>query len=343
MAARPAHYHRPMQNRRIIGWLGLALMLALASAGPQAMDFPTRDKVITLIVPFPAGGPTDRVARDLAHALRRPLGGASIALENVAGAGGSVGANKAARANPDGYTLLLHHIGMASMPSLVRNLPFNVERDFEYLGLVIEVPMTLITKPSIPGSSFKDLSNWIAQNKDKINLGHAGPGSASHLCGLLLQSTLQTEMTTIAYRGTAPAMKDLIGGKIDLMCDQTTNTTGQIEARKVKAFGVTTVQRLGTPVLRDVPTLLESGLKGFDITVWHGLYAPKGVPPEVLARLHAALKLALQDPEFLRKQQALGAVVVRDARTEPEPHRRFVAAEIARWSPIIRAAGVYAD
>jgi tripartite-type tricarboxylate transporter receptor subunit TctC len=331
-----------MNKRRFIGWAG-AVALLLAGSGLQAMDFPAHDRVITLIVPFPAGGPTDRVARDLAQAMRKPLGGASIALENVAGAGGSVGANKAARANPDGYTLLLHHIGMATMPTLVRNLPFNVERDFEFLGLVIEVPMTLITKPSIPGSSFKDLSVWIAQNKDKINLGHAGPGSASHLCALLLKSTLQTEMTTIAYRGTAPAMKDLIGGQIDLMCDQTTNTTNQIEARKVKAFGVTTAQRLGTATLKDVPTLLESGLKGFDITVWHGLYAPKGVPPEVLARLHAALKAALQDPEFQRKQQALGSVVVSDGRTEPEQHRRFVAAEIARWSPIIRAAGVYAD
>jgi tripartite-type tricarboxylate transporter receptor subunit TctC len=315
----------------------------VAAASVQAADFPAKDRPITIVVPFAAGGPTDRVARDLAEAMRKPLGGISIVIDNSAGAGSSIGSNKVAKANPDGHTLLLNHIGMATMPTLVRNLPFNVERDFEYLGLVIEVPMTLITKPSIPGSSFKDLSNWITQNRDKINLGHAGPGSASHLCGLLLQSTLQTEMTTIAYRGTAPAMKDLIGGQIDLMCDQTTNTTSQIEARKVKAFGVTTVQRLATPVLKDVPTLLESGLKGFDITVWHGLYAPKGVPAEVLARLHTALQAALQDPEFLRKQLALGAVVVRDGRTEPEQHRRFVAAEIARWSPIIRAAGVYAD
>jgi tripartite-type tricarboxylate transporter receptor subunit TctC len=320
--------------------LGLLLAVNLPVA---AAEFPAPDKVLSIIVPFPAGGPTDKVARDLAHALRKPLGTDNIVVENVAGAGGSIGANKAARANPDGYTLLLHHIGMATMPTLVRNLPFNVLTDFEYLGLVIEVPMTLITKPSIPGSSFKDLSAWIAQNKDKINLGHAGPGSASHLCGLLLQSTLQTEMTTIAYRGTAPAMKDLIGGQIDLMCDQTTNTTSQIESRKVKAFGVTTAQRLRTPVLKDVPTLLESGLKGFEITIWHGLYAPKGTPAAVLARLHAALKLALQDPDFLRRQQALGAVVVTDERTQPAQHKRFVAAEIARWSPIIRAAGVYAD
>lgn len=336
-------YHRPMQARNIMTGIGLLSLLLVASVPSQAAEFPARERVISIIVPFPAGGPTDKVARDLAQAMRKPLGGASIAVENVAGAGGSIGANKAARANPDGYTLLLHHIGMATMPTLVRNLPFDVERDFEYLGMVNEVPMTLVTKPSIPGSTFKDLSVWIAKNRDKINLGHAGPGSASHLCGLLLQSTLQADMTTIAYRGTAPAMKDLIEGQIDLMCDQTTNTTAQIESRKVKAFGVTTAHRLATPVLRDVPTLRESGLKGFEITIWHGLYAPRGTPPEVLARLHAALKLALKDPDFLRKQEALGAVVLSDGRIEPGLHRRFVAAEIARWSPIIRAAGVYAD
>lgn len=333
-----------MKMRRFRDGVGRLLLVVVAVAAPlQAAEFPARDKVISIVVPFPAGGPTDKVARDLAQALRKPLGTNNIVVENVAGAGGSIGANKAARANPDGYTLLLHHIGMATMPTLVRNLPFSVENDFEYLGLVMEVPMTLITKPSIPGSSFKDLSAWIAQNQDKINLGNAGPGSASHLCGLLLQSTLKTEMTTIAYRGTAPAMKDLIGGRIDLMCDQTTNTTSQIESRRVKAFGVTTAHRLGTPVLKDVPTLLEAGLKGFEITIWHGLYAPKRTPVDVLERLHAALKLALKDPEFVRKQEALGAVVVSDERIEPAQHKRFVAAEIARWSPIIRAAGVYAD
>ncbi len=324
-------------------WLVGTWLLWSAWVPSWAQEFPARDKVISIIVPVPAGGPTDKVARDLAQALRRPLGVTHIAVENVAGAGGSIGANKAARSGPDGYTLLLHHIGMATMPTLVRNLAFSVENDFEYLGLVNEVPMTLVSKPSMPGSTFKDLSVWIMRNKDKINLGHAGPGSASHLCGLLLQSALQTEMTAIAYRGTAPAMKALISGQIDLMCDQTTNTTGQIEARKVKAFGVTTAHRLATTVLKDVPTLRESGLKGLEITIWHGLYAPKGTPVNVLARLHTALKKALHDPEFLRKQEALGAVIVSDERTEPAQHKRFVAAEIARWSPIIRAAGVYAD
>lgn len=323
----------------------VAAVLALAacwgaSAAPLAA-FPS--KPISIIVPFSAGGPTDRVARDLAEALRKPLGGVSIVVDNVAGAGSSIGSAKAARATPDGYTLLLNHIGMATMPTLVRNLPFKVETDFEYLGLVDEVPMTLVSKPSMPANNYKELATWIAQNKGRINLGNAGVGSASHLCGLLFQSALQADMTTVPYKGAAPAITDLIGGQIDLMCDQTTNTTNQIEAKKVKAFAVTTAKRLGTPLLKDLPTLQELGLKGFEVTIWHGLYAPKGTPAPVLARLNAALKAALKDPDFLRKQGDQGAVVVTDKRLEPAEHKKFVAAEIAKWSPIIKAAGVYAD
>ena len=307
-----------------------------------AQGFPGA-KPISIVVPFAAGGPTDRVARDLAEAMRKPLGGISIVIENAAGAGGSIGANKVAKANADGYTLLLHHIGMATMPTLVRNIPFKVDSDFEYLGMVNDVPMTLIAKPMMPANNYKELAVWINQNKGKINLGNAGVGSASHLCGLLLQNALQTDMTTVPYKGTAPAMTDLIGGQIDLMCDQTTNTTTQIDAKKVKAFAVTTASRVNTPVLKDLPTLQESGLKGFEITIWHGLYAPKGTPADVQAKLNAALKVALKDPDFIKKQEGLGAVVVNDKRVEPAEHKKFVAAEIAKLSPIIKAAGVYAD
>ena len=313
-----------------------------ASAAVLAQGYPGA-KPISIVVPFAAGGPTDRVARDLAEAMRKPLGGISIVVENSAGAGGSIGANKVAKANPDGYTLLLHHIGMATMPTLVRNIPFKVESDFEYLGLINEVPMTLIAKPSMAATNYKELGAWIAANKSKVNLGNAGIGSASHLCGLLFQNAIQVDMTTVPYKGTAPAMTDLIGGQIDLMCDQTTNTTSQIEAKKVKVYGVTTAQQLTTPVLKGVPTLAASGLKNFEVTVWHGLYAPKGTPADVLAKLNGALKLALKDPDFIKKQEGLGAVVVTDKRIEPAEHKKFVAAEIAKWSPIIKAAGVYAD
>jgi tripartite-type tricarboxylate transporter receptor subunit TctC len=320
----------------------LLIAAALVTLTAQAQTFPGA-KPITIVVPYVAGGPTDRVARDLAEAMRRPLGGATIVVDHAAGAGGSIGANKVARAVPDGHTLLLNHIGMATMPTLVRNLPFKVETDFEYLGLVNEVPMTLIGRPSLPASTYKELTTWINDNTGRISLGNAGIGAASHLCGLMVQSALKVDMTTVPYKGTAPALADLIAGQIDLLCDQTTHTSGQIEDRKVKAYAVTTARRINTPALKDLPTLQESGLKGFEVTIWHGLYAPRGTPANVVARLNTALKAALRDADFIRKQEGLGAMVVNDKRVEPAEHRKFVAAEIAKWSPVLKAAGVYAD
>ena len=318
-------------------------LLAAVTLGAQAADFPTKDKPITIVVPFTAGGPTDRVARDLAEAMRKPLGGAIVVVDNSAGAGGSIGANKVAKAAADGHTLLLHHIGMATMPTLVRNIPFKVESDFEYIGMVNDVPMTLIGRPTLPANNFAELRSWLEANKGKVNLANAGVGAASHLCGLLLMNALKMEMTTVPYKGTAPAMTDLIGGQVDLMCDQSTNTTSQIEAKKVKAFAVTTPKRLSTPALKDLPTLQELGLKDFQVTIFHGLYAPKGTPADVQKKLNDALKVALKDADFIKKQEGLGAVVVTDKRVEPAEHKKFVAAEIAKWSPIIKAAGVYAD
>ncbi len=318
-------------------------MLAAVTLGAHAADFPVKDKIITIVVPFTAGGPTDRVARDLAEAMRKPLGGTTIVVDNSAGAGGSIGANKVAKATADGYTLLLHHIGMATMPTLVRNIPFKVESDFEYIGMVNDVPMTVIGRPTLPANNFAELRSWLEANKGKVNLANAGVGAASHLCGLLLMNALKIDMTTVPYKGTAPAMTDLIGGQVDLMCDQTTNTTSQIEAKKVKAYAVTTPKRLSTPALKDLPTLQEAGLKDFQVTIFHGLYAPKGTPADVQKKLNDALKVALKDPDFIKKQEGLGAVVVTDKRIEPAEHKKFVAAEIAKWSPIIKAAGVYAD
>jgi tripartite-type tricarboxylate transporter receptor subunit TctC len=317
--------------------------LAISATGALAQAFPAPGRNITIVVPFTAGGPTDRVARDLAEALRKPLGGATIVVDNSQGAGGSIGAARVARAPADGYTLLLHHIGMATMPTLVRNIPFKVESDFEYLGMINDVPMTLLGRPNLPANNFNELVSWINQNKGKVNLGNAGVGSASHLCGLLFQAALDVDMTPVPYKGTAPAMTDLLGGQIDIMCDQTTNTTSQIEAKRVKAFGVTTSKRVPTPVLKDLPTLQESGLKDFQVTVFHGLYAPKGTPAAVQQRLNEALKVALKDPEFIKKQEGLGAVVVADNRVEPAAHKKFVQDQINLWSPIIKKAGVYAD
>jgi tripartite-type tricarboxylate transporter receptor subunit TctC len=319
----------------------VSALTALFSVAGYAQTYPS--KPISLVVPFVAGGPTDRVARDLAEAMRKPLGDVSIIIENVLGAGSSIGANKVAKAAPDGYTIMLNHIAMATMPNLLRNMPFKIDSDFEYLGMINEVPMTVISKPTLPAKNYKELVAWLNQNKGKINLGNAGVGSASHLCGLMLQNALQIDMAAIPYKGTAPALTDLIGGQIDILCDQTTNTSPQIEAKKVNVYGVTTSKRLTTPVLKDVPTLQESGLKGFDVSIWHGLYAPKGTPADVIAKLNNALKVALKDPDFIKKQEALGAVIITDKRVEPAEHKKFVSAEIAKWGPVISAAKVYID
>ena len=318
-------------------------MACTAIGAAIAQEFPLKDKTITLVVPFAAGGPTDRVARDFAVALSKPLGGATVVVENIGGASGAIGVNKIARANPDGYSLLFFHIGMATLPSLMRSIPFKVESDFEYLGLVNEVPMTVLGRPTLAANSFSEMVSWANANQGKVNIGNAGIGSASHLCGLLLQNAMKVGMTTVPYKGTAPAMVDLIGGQIDLMCDQTTSTTTQIEGKKVKAYSITTSRRVNTPVLKDLPTLQEVGFKGLEVSIWNGLYAPKGTPEAVLKKINSALQAALKDPEFIKKQDALGAVMITDKRVEGADHKKFVQAEMAKWGPIIKAAGVYAD
>jgi tripartite-type tricarboxylate transporter receptor subunit TctC len=310
-------------------------------ASATAMAFP--DRPVTLVVPFAAGGPSDKVARDLAEALRGKLGSQPIIVETVSGAGGTIGANKVAKAAADGHTLLLYQIGMATTPALYRSLPYKPLEDFEYLGIVNEVPMTLIGRPNLPAKNYGELLKWMADNKGKITLANAGLGGGSHLCGLLLQQSLHTDMTTVPYRGTAPAITDVMGGQVDLMCDMSINTAPQIAAGKVKAFAVTTSRRLTAPGLSQLPTLRELGLSGFEVSIWHGLYAPKGTPKPVLDQLNAALRSALQDPAFLKRQEALGAVVITDARLSPAEHKKFVEAEIKKWGQAIRAAGQYAD
>jgi len=322
----------------------LALGATLA-AGAFAQAFPS--KPVTLVVPFAAGGPTDLVARQLAEAMRKPLGSnANIVVENTAGAGGTIAATRVARAPKDGYTLLVWHIGIAATDSLYKKKQFNALEDFEYLGAINDVPMTLLGSNKLNANTYRDFEAYIRANGGKLNLAHAGLGSASHICGLMWQHAVKLDksMTTIAYRGTGPAMNDLIGGQVDVMCDQTTNTTAQIEGGRVKAFAVTTAKPLsGHPVLKHYPSLEEMGLKGFNLTIWHGMYAPKGTPPDVLKKLNDALKVALKDPEFIRRQAELGAIVVSDDRVTPEGHKKFVANEIAKLKVVIDAAGQYAD
>ena len=323
--------------------LTLAAGAAVLAVGAHAQSFPAAGKTITLIVPFAAGGPTDKVARDLAEALRKPLNGATIVVDNAAGAGSTIGTAKAARAAPDGYTLLVTHVGMATTPTLYRNPGYKYD-EFEYLGLINEVPMVVVAKPQMAANTWAELNTWIGQNKGKVNLANAGLGSASHLCGLMLQNALKSDMTTVPYKGTAPAMTDLIGGQVDIMCDQTTNTTSQVEGKKIKAYAMSTAKRITTPaVYKDLPTLDEAGLKGFNVSIWHGLYAPKGTPAAVVKTLNDALKVALKDPEFIKKEEGLGAVVVTDGRVNPAEHKKFVASEVAKWGAVIKAAGQYAD
>lgn len=320
---------------------GLAVALVLiAGVGVARAEFP--EKPVTLVVPFAAGGPSDKIARDLAEALRKKLN-QTVIVENVGGAGGTLGAAKVATATPDGYTLLVHHIGFATAPTLYRKLAYKGIDDFAYLGLINEAPSTLIGRTSLPATNFVDLRKWIATDPTKVNLAHAGVGSASHLCGLMLQSALKAEMTTVPYKGTGPAMTDLMGGTVDLMCEQATNAVPQIEGGKVRAFAVTSTQRMKLPALAALPTLAEAGLPGFSVTVWHGLYAPKNTPAPVLAKLNDALRGALKDPELIKRQEALGITVVSDSRIEPAAHKKFVEGEVARWAKVIQAAGAYAD
>ena len=315
-----------------------AVATLIAGTATFAQDSPTR--TISIVVPFAAGGPTDTVARLMAQSMTKTLG-QTVIVENVAGAGGTIGTNKVAKAKPDGYTLLLFHIGISTAPALYRNLPFNPLTDFEYLGLITDVPMTFIGKSTFPAKDMKELIAYVKANKDKVTYANAGLGAASHLCGMLFMAAIQTELTTIPYKGTGPAMTDLLGGQVDFMCDQTTNTIPQIKGGKIKAYAVTTPARV--KVLADLPTVQESGLKDFHVGVWHGMYAPKGTPKPALDKLSAALRAALKDPTVVTKFAELGTEPVPENLATPEAHAKHLKAEIEKWGPIIKKAGVYAD
>ncbi len=317
---------------------------ATLSVTAFAQAFPS--KPLTFVVPFAAGGPTDLVARQLAETMRKYIPNSTIVVENATGAGGTIGAAKVARSPADGHTLLVWHIGMAATAGLYRKLPYKPLEDFEYVGMINDVPMTLLGSNKLNANTYRDFEAYIRANGGKLNLAHAGLGSASHLCGLMWQHAVKLDksMTTIAYRGTGPAMNDLIGGQVDVMCDQTTNTTAQIEGGRVKAFAVTTAKPLSAhPVLKHYPSLQEMGLRGFNLTIWHGLYAPKGTPAPVLKTINDALVKSLKDPDFIKKQEELGALVVTDARVTPEGHKKFVSDQINQLKTVIDAAGQYAD
>ncbi|HUL64051.1 MAG TPA: tripartite tricarboxylate transporter substrate-binding protein [Burkholderiaceae bacterium] len=319
-----------------IRWL-FVLLLALAT---QAIAQAYPDKPITLIVPFAASGPTDTVGRLLADAMSTELK-QTVAVENISGAGGTVGATRVAKAANDGYTLLLNHMGQAAAPALYPKLAYDPLVDFQPIGRVADVPMTLVARGNMPARDLKELIAWIKTNGNKVIFAHAGRGSVSHLCGLLLMKALGVQMTPVAYRGTGPAMTDLLSHQIDLMCDQTTNTAVLIRSGQIKVYAVTTKARL--PSMKDVPTFAESGLPGVEITAWHALFAPKGTPKPVVDRLRQALQAALKDPAFTTRLDELGAVPVKQSEATPAALQAWMKAEVTRWTPIIKAAGGAAE
>jgi tripartite-type tricarboxylate transporter receptor subunit TctC len=316
----------------------LLLALAAATCGARAQDYPT--KPIALVMPFPAGGPGDALARNLAPVMGAALK-QQVIVENPAGAGGTIGVNKVAKSKPDGYTLLIMNVGMATAPALYRALPYNIVNDFEHIGRVADVPMTIVARNGLPPNSFKEFLAYVRAGGQKLTFANAGLGSAAHLCGLLFMNMIQTEFTTVPYKGAGPALIDLVGGHVDLLCDQTSTTTQQIKAGAIKTYGVTSRTRVAS--LPGVPTLDEQGLTGFDVVVWFALWGPKGLPKPVLDKLVAALQTAVADPAFKARLAELGAEPVPVAQANPESLLTLVKSEVDKWGPIIRKAGMYAD
>ena len=298
------------------------------------------EKPISLVVPFAAGGPTDVVARMIAIPMGKALG-QTVLVENAVGAGGTIAATKVARATPNGYTIFIHHMGMSTAPALYKKLSFDPLKDFEYIGQVVDVPMTLLARKDFPPTNFAELQTYLKANGNKVSLANAGLGAVSHLCGLLFMSQVGVDLNTIPYSGTGPAMNALLGGQVDLLCDQTTQTVPMIKDGRVKVYGVTTLTRLSA--LPNVPTLSEQGLKGFEVKVWHGMYAPKGTPAPVLEKINAALRTAMQDPMVKQRLAELSSDIPPTDKMTPAGLKTHLEAEIAKWAPVIKKAGIYAD
>jgi tripartite-type tricarboxylate transporter receptor subunit TctC len=318
----------------------LMIVTALTSTvgSVSAQDYPTRP--INIVVPAAAGGPTDTISRITAQAMSKLLG-QQITIENAGGAGGTIGTGRVVRAEPDGYTLLIYHVGLSTAATLYRKLPYDTRSAFAAIGLVTDAPMTIIGRPDLEPNTLRELIAYLKGRSTKTIFGNAGIGSASHLCGMLFMSEVQAQLITVPYRGTGPVMNDLIGKQIDMTCDQATNTSGPISSKQVKAYAVTTKARLKS--LPDLPTADEAGLKGFELGVWHGVFAPKGTPPAIVQKLSAALKGALKDPELVKRFNDINTEPMPQDRATPEAAQRTLLSEIDRWAPIINAAGDYAD
>ena len=330
------HFKSTVQMARTA--IGVVASLAFSTATFAQAVYP--DRAVSLIVPFAAGGPTDVMARMIAIPMGKSLG-QTVLVENAVGAGGTIGAAKVARAAPNGYTIFLHHMGMSTAPALYKKLSYDPLKDFEYIGQVADVPMTLLARKDFPATNFNEMQAYLKANKDKVSLANAGLGAVSHLCGLLFMSAIGVELTTVPFSGTGPAMNALLGGQVDLLCDQTTQTVPIIKDGRVKVFGVTTLNRLAA--LPNVPTLDEQGLKGFEVKVWHGMYAPKGTPQAVLDKVGVALRAAMADPAVKQRLTDLSSDIVSADKMTPAGLKTFLESETAKWGPVIKKAGVYAD
>jgi tripartite-type tricarboxylate transporter receptor subunit TctC len=324
-----------MQIRRLL--VATVAVFGAAAAFAQA-SWPS--KPITLVVPFAAGGPTDVVARTLGASMSKTLG-QTVVVENKVGAGGTVAASYVARSAPDGYTFFIHHNGMATATALYRKLAYNPLTDFEFVSQAVDVPMTLLARKDFPPNNMQEFIAYVKANEKKLNLANAGLGAVSQLCGMLLERALDVKLTAVPFSGTAPAMNALLGGQVDILCDQTTQTIPQIKAGNVKFYGVTTKSRI--KALPDAPTLNEGGLKDFEVVVWHGIYAPKGTPRPVIEKVNAAVRAALKDPAVVQRMTELGAEIATDNKLSPEGLQTWLKAEIDKWGPIIKAGGTFAD
>ncbi|WP_328469426.1 tripartite tricarboxylate transporter substrate-binding protein [Actinoplanes sp. NBC_00393] len=339
---------RTSSRPRMIAALAVAVSLIAACSGDgdggggaeggDAAGYPEQN--ITFVVPFSAGGPTDTVTRMIADPMAKALGG-KIVVQNVEGAGGTVAAGQVAQAEPDGYTVLMHHIGMSTAPALYKDLGYQPLDDFATVGLVTEVPMTVVARKDFPPTSLAELTAYVKANSDKVTLANAGIGAASHLCGLLFQAAAGVKLQEVPYQGTGPALTDLVGGQVDFMCDQTTNTTGQISAGKVKAYAVTTPERVKS--LPDLPTTAEAGMPQLAVSVWHGLYVPAGTPDAIVQKLSGALTTALADQAVIDQMAKLGTAPVAAGDATPQAHRAHLEEQLTTWAKVISDAGVKAS
>ncbi|MCG7392181.1 tripartite tricarboxylate transporter substrate binding protein BugD [Microvirga sp. ACRRW] len=319
--------------------LALAAVAGLAATGAQAQNYPTRP--ITMIVPFAAGGPTDVVARIVTDHMSRTLG-QQIVIENVAGAGGTTGITRAAQSQPDGYTIMMGHMGThGAAPALYPNLKYDPTKDFAAIGMAAGTPIVIVAKKDFPANDLKGFLDYMKTNAEKVNMAHAGVGSVSHSTGILFNSIIKVKPTMVAYRGTGPALNDLMANTVDYMTDQIVNVAPQIQGGNIKAFAIATPER--SPVLPNVPTTKEAGLGDYQVSAWNAVFAPKGTPPDVVKKLNEALVKSLDDENTKKRLLELGGVLPSAEEKTPEGLQKLVDSEVARWTPVLKAAGASAE